>query len=147
MTVVPAARLSLIGGVVMQQVSQSAPRVMGALAIGMSLTAQRLIVDTAQAHQSNPNVVFILGDNVGYGDVGCYGGGQLRGRSASDGEALYPRCPSQHRLRADRQVDRLHAATEDSRAALLPLPAILDGACAEPAGGAVQGQVPDRQLW
>jgi arylsulfatase A-like enzyme len=26
-----------------------------------------------------PNVVFILADNVGYGDLGPYGGGELRG--------------------------------------------------------------------
>jgi arylsulfatase A-like enzyme len=35
---------------------------------------------TAFAQQSNkPNVVFILADNVGYGDIGVYGGGELRG--------------------------------------------------------------------
>ena len=35
---------------------------------------------TAFAQQSDrPNVVFILADNVGYGDLGCYGGGELRG--------------------------------------------------------------------
>jgi len=28
---------------------------------------------------TRPNVVFILADNVGYGDLGCYGGGELRG--------------------------------------------------------------------
>jgi arylsulfatase A-like enzyme len=28
---------------------------------------------------TKPNVVFILADNVGYGDLGCYGGGELRG--------------------------------------------------------------------
>ena len=28
---------------------------------------------------SKPNVVFILADNVGYGDLGSYGGGELRG--------------------------------------------------------------------
>src|SRR5512140_3642106 len=28
---------------------------------------------------SKPNVVFILADNVGYGDLGPYGGGELRG--------------------------------------------------------------------
>lgn len=34
----------------------------------------------AFAQQSQkPNVVFILADNVGYGDVGSYGGGELRG--------------------------------------------------------------------
>ena len=24
--------------------------------------------------ESRPNVVFIVGDNVGWGDIGCYGG-------------------------------------------------------------------------
>ena len=33
----------------------------------------------AVAQQSKPNVVFILADNVGYGDLGPYGGGELRG--------------------------------------------------------------------
>src|SRR5215813_6797219 len=28
---------------------------------------------------SKPNIVFILMDNLGYGEVGCYGGGELRG--------------------------------------------------------------------
>ena len=32
-----------------------------------------------QAQSQKPNVVFILADNVGYGDLGCYGGGELRG--------------------------------------------------------------------
>ena len=31
------------------------------------------------AQGNKPNVVFILADNVGYGDVGPYGGGELRG--------------------------------------------------------------------
>ena len=31
------------------------------------------------SRQTKPNVVFILADNVGYGDLGCYGGGELRG--------------------------------------------------------------------
>jgi arylsulfatase A-like enzyme len=34
---------------------------------------------SALAQGSKPNVVFILADNVGYGDLGSYGGGELRG--------------------------------------------------------------------
>jgi arylsulfatase A-like enzyme len=33
----------------------------------------------APKDRKKPNVVFILADNVGYGDLGCYGGGELRG--------------------------------------------------------------------
>lgn len=33
----------------------------------------------AMAQEKKPNVVFILADNVGYGDLGVYGGGELRG--------------------------------------------------------------------
>lgn len=33
----------------------------------------------ARAAETKPNVVFILADNVGYGDLGPYGGGELRG--------------------------------------------------------------------
>jgi arylsulfatase A-like enzyme len=29
--------------------------------------------------QSKPNVVIMLGDNVGYGDIGAYGAGEVRG--------------------------------------------------------------------
>src|SRR5258705_7528834 len=31
------------------------------------------------AQQPKPNILFILADNVGYGDIGAYGGGELRG--------------------------------------------------------------------
>src|SRR5512136_2045430 len=33
----------------------------------------------AAAQENRPNVVFVLADNVGYGDLGPYGGGELRG--------------------------------------------------------------------
>ena len=49
-----------------------------ALAILPSLLAQPLIGTPASAQQK-PNVVFILADNVGYGDLGAYGGGEMRG--------------------------------------------------------------------
>src|SRR5688500_16589547 len=34
---------------------------------------------TASAQPQKPNILFILADNVGYGDIGAYGGGELRG--------------------------------------------------------------------
>ena len=43
------------------------------------LAAITLDVAPALAQNSTPNVVFILADNVGYGDLGPYGGGELRG--------------------------------------------------------------------
>jgi arylsulfatase A-like enzyme len=38
-----------------------------------------LLAASPVAAQDRPNVVFILADNVGYGDMGPYGGGTLRG--------------------------------------------------------------------
>lgn len=37
------------------------------------------VVAGAPAQNKKPNIVFILADNVGYGDLGPYGGGELRG--------------------------------------------------------------------
>ncbi len=38
-----------------------------------------LVAGTAFAQQTKPNILFILADNTGYGDIGVYGGGELRG--------------------------------------------------------------------
>jgi arylsulfatase A-like enzyme len=35
--------------------------------------------DMQAAEAQKPNIVFILMDNLGYGEVGCYGGGIVRG--------------------------------------------------------------------
>ncbi len=43
------------------------------------MTAPVRAQSTSPAVQHKPNVVFILADNVGYGDMGAYGGGELRG--------------------------------------------------------------------
>ena len=43
---------------------------------------------TAKAQGQKPNVVFILADNVGYGDMGPYGGGELRGYPTPNADRL-----------------------------------------------------------
>ena len=45
-------------------------RMLRAFAIGLCLTAQPLLVLTASAQQPKPNILFILADNIGYGDMG-----------------------------------------------------------------------------
>ena len=61
---------------------------------GVAAAAARVLGRTATEAASNieapqaankPNILFILMDNLGYGEVGCYGGGVLRG-------APTPRC-------------------------------------------------------
>jgi arylsulfatase len=47
--------------------------VLGLLALAIVASA------SAQSQQQKPNILFILADNVGYGDLGAYGGGELRG--------------------------------------------------------------------
>ena len=46
--------------------------------LSISMAAPTVFAQTTPA-QKKPNVVFILADNVGYGDMGPYGGGELRG--------------------------------------------------------------------
>lgn len=50
-----------------------------ALAMATCLSVHPFAFGTASAQQAKPNIVFILGDNIGYGDIGAYGGGELRG--------------------------------------------------------------------
>jgi arylsulfatase A-like enzyme len=51
------------------------------LSISLLALFLAVAVSTPMAAQQpqKPNVVFILADNVGYGDLGSYGGGELRG--------------------------------------------------------------------
>jgi arylsulfatase len=59
-----------------------------ALVAGLGLVAQPLIVVKASAQQRKPNILFILADNTGYGDIGVYGGGELRGAPTPRLDAL-----------------------------------------------------------
>jgi arylsulfatase len=42
-------------------------------------TIAQSVQEPAKASSEKPNIVFILMDNLGYGELGCYGGGILRG--------------------------------------------------------------------
>jgi len=44
-----------------------------------SLAVMTVSAPAVAQETQKPNVVFILADNVGYGDLGPYGGGELRG--------------------------------------------------------------------
>ena len=84
-----------------------------------------LIAVTGQAHaQDRPNVVIMLADNIGYGDIGAYGAGEIRGmptpridRLASEGLRLTqflvePGCtPSRAALMTGRYSVRLGLST------------------------------------
>src|SRR4051812_24041803 len=48
-------------------------------ALGSVLVLPVLTLSTQAAKLPKPNIVFILMDNLGYGEVGCYGGGIVRG--------------------------------------------------------------------
>src|SRR5581483_7957723 len=49
------------------------------LGASSALAVTAALAPTSAQQTQKPNVVFILADNVGYGDLGPYGGGELRG--------------------------------------------------------------------
>ena len=59
------------------------------VALVMSLFAAISIApNITLAKTSKPNIVFMMADNLGYGDVGVYGGGEVRGAPTPRIDAL-----------------------------------------------------------
>jgi hypothetical protein len=58
---------------------QPRPKMLDALVIVVSRCSVACCYVVAQ-QQPKPNILFILADNIGYGDLGVYGDGELRGR-------------------------------------------------------------------
>ena len=46
---------------------------------GLAFLASMAAPQAVQAQAARPNVLFILADNLGYGELGAYGGGATRG--------------------------------------------------------------------
>ena len=46
----------------------------------LTLSTSLLLPGASYAQDAKPNIVLILIDNLGYGELGIYGGGILRGR-------------------------------------------------------------------
>lgn len=69
--------------------------IVGLFTAGIMLCTNIIAQKSKNVLSQQPNIVFILMDNLGYGEVGCYGGGILRGvptpridRLATDGLKL-----------------------------------------------------------
>jgi arylsulfatase len=90
----------------------------------------------AQAQEKKPNIVFILTDNLGYGELGCYGGGILRG-------APTPRI-DQLAAEGTRYLNfNVEAQCTPSRSALMTGRfSIRSGTYEVPIGGAPDGLIP-----
>ena len=58
------------------------------LLVGVACVGATLYAAPPAAAQQKPNVIFILADNVGYGDLGPYGGGELRGYPTPNADRL-----------------------------------------------------------
>ncbi len=71
-------------------------RALTPLALVASLTSVPLLTPAALAQTTKPNILFIVSDDTGYGDLGPYGGGEGRGmptpnidRMANDGITFF----------------------------------------------------------
>jgi arylsulfatase len=49
------------------------------LALVLAAASPAIAQNAPQSNATKPNILFILADNLGYGELGCYGGGATRG--------------------------------------------------------------------
>ena len=88
---------------------------------------------TRAADTKKPNLVFILTDNLGYGELGCYGGGVTRGVPTPRMDSL---------AKSGLRLLNMNMETQctPSRSSLMTGRwAIRSGTCAVPFGGVAEG--------
>jgi hypothetical protein len=106
----------------------AAPAALGAFsAFGTSRATQ------AQAPAAKPNILFVLMDNLGYGEVGAYGGGVLRGAPTPRIDRLATEGTRLTNFNVEAQCTPSRSAILTGRFAIrsgthsVPLPGLLDG--------------------
>jgi hypothetical protein len=72
----------------MRTEKMSRTRILLSLLIPSAISAIVAITPTAAQQLKKPNIVFMLMDNLGYGELGVYGGGILRGAATPRIDAL-----------------------------------------------------------
>ncbi|HEX5153972.1 MAG TPA: arylsulfatase [Parafilimonas sp.] len=83
--------------------------------------------------QQKPNIVFILMDNLGYGEVGCYGGGEIRGAATPRIDKLATEGTRLTNFNVEAQCTPSRSAILTGRFAIrsgthsVPLPGLEDG--------------------
>ena len=60
---------------------KSCRRLVGGLAVGLCLLAAPTLIGTAQAQQQKPNILVIMGDDVGWFNIGAYHQGIMSGKT------------------------------------------------------------------
>ena len=83
-----------------------------------AIVSLAVATSAAAQQEQKPNVVFILADNMGYGDLGSYGGGELRGAPTPRLDRL-----AREGLRLTQFL--VEPACTPSRAALMTCPEII----------------------
>src|SRR5215831_353362 len=54
---------------------------LGGLAVGLCLAAAPVLISAAQAQQQKPNILVIMGDDVGWFNIGAYHRGIMSGKT------------------------------------------------------------------
>lgn len=100
-------------------------------ALGMFATLP--VAGIAEAQTSRPNILFVLMDNLGYGELGSYGGGALRGAPTTRIDALASEGTRLTNFNVEAQCTPSRSAILTGRFAIrsgthsVPLPGSLDG--------------------